>query len=70
MYQTGLINYSQMKLAAVNITIIEFSSQRITFTNIPVQIDVGITEETCLIAVAECLCIFKEFCYQGKSREL
>jgi hypothetical protein len=54
-----------MKLAAVNITIIEFSSQWITFTNILVQIEVGITEEICLIAVSECLRIFKEFCYQG-----
>jgi hypothetical protein len=63
--KTDLIIYSQTNLAAVNIPSIEFPSKWIIFTSISVDSEVGMIEETCLIAVAECLRIFEEFDTQG-----
>jgi hypothetical protein len=61
LYQTCLVIYSQTKLAAMNIHVIEFHSQWTIFVNIPVG-DGGLAEETCLNAAAECLCTFEGYC--------
>jgi hypothetical protein len=61
LYQACLVVYSQTKLAAMNIHIIEFPSQWTIFVSIPVG-DGELAGETCLSAVAECLCIFEGYC--------
>jgi hypothetical protein len=69
LYQAYLLIYSQTKIAGMNIPAIEFPSLSTNFMSIPAKRKVGMVEETCLIAVAECLCLFEDFCYSRKKSE-